>query len=421
MNFFRAGGAHHLYDFPARRAADDGIVDQDHALSGQQFADGVELHLDAEVPDLRFWFDEGSADVVITDQSESEWNSRFLRIANRRRNAGVRNGDNQIGFDWIFLSQDPPHLIAASLDRPTEHHAVGPREINVLEDALREARRVKGFDGFQLFAADLDNFSRFDFTHIRGADEIEGTAFGCEHIRAVEFPDIQRPEAVRIADTDERIFGEKQQREDALNLRERFAERPEYIDGFGSCQKVEDDFAVARRLENRAVFLEPFAQRKRIDQIPVVDERNGAVTAVDDNGLSVAFVTVAGGGVSRVADSVYAFELVDDIFGENVRDIAHRFMSMDLVAVRRRNARAFLASVLQSVQSQVRHLRCVGMIRDPKDSAHVASCPLHQTLYDNNFGKPCRHADSSSSISISTASTPSYLRVNRLPPTLPRS
>jgi hypothetical protein len=76
-----------------------------------------------------------------------------------------------------------------------------------------------------------------------------------------------------------------------------------------------------------------------------------------------------------VADSVYAFEPGDDIFGENVRDMAHRFMSMDLVAVRRRNARAFLTSVLQSVQSQVRHLRCVGMIRDSKDSAHDYSVP----------------------------------------------
>src|SRR5262249_25870627 len=110
--------------------------------------------------------------------------------------------------------------------------------------------------------------------------------------------------------------------------------------------------------------------RDGIDQITVVHEPNRAVAAVDDDGLSIPFVAVAGRGIAGMADGVNALESGHDILGKHIRDVAHGLMRIYLVTVGRRHSGALLASMLQGVESQVRHLRGVCMIRDPKDSTH---------------------------------------------------
>ena len=104
---------------------------------------------------------------------------------------------------------------------------------------------------------------------------------------------------------------------------------------FGPGQQVENHFAIARRLENCALLLEPFAERYGVDQITVVNKRNCSVRALHDNRLSVTFVAVSRRRITRVADCVYSFEFRNDIFGKNIRHISHGLVRVHLTAIRR--------------------------------------------------------------------------------------
>ena len=73
-----AGVAHHLHDLATRRAAHDGIVDDDDPLAGEHLGLRVELHLHAEVADGVARLDERAADVVVANQPHLERQARLL-------------------------------------------------------------------------------------------------------------------------------------------------------------------------------------------------------------------------------------------------------------------------------------------------------------------------------------------------------
>src|SRR5213594_3793258 len=69
VDFFGTGFADHANDFAGGGTADDGVVDENDALTFDEAAHGVELELDAEIADSLRRFDEGAADVVIADEA----------------------------------------------------------------------------------------------------------------------------------------------------------------------------------------------------------------------------------------------------------------------------------------------------------------------------------------------------------------
>src|SRR5215510_12386431 len=69
VDLTRARAPKHAHDLAARRAADDRVVDDDHALALQHLRHRVQLDLDAEVPDPLLGLDERAAYVMVADQS----------------------------------------------------------------------------------------------------------------------------------------------------------------------------------------------------------------------------------------------------------------------------------------------------------------------------------------------------------------
>src|SRR5262249_28967959 len=69
VHLARPGRPPHLDDLPAGGPAHDGVVHHDHALARQHLAVGVELHLDAEVPDALLRLDECAPDVVVAHEA----------------------------------------------------------------------------------------------------------------------------------------------------------------------------------------------------------------------------------------------------------------------------------------------------------------------------------------------------------------
>src|SRR5207244_3615708 len=99
-----------------------------------------------------------------------------------------------------------------------KHVAVGPREIYVLEDAVRERRRRERLDRPHPLGADDEDLAGLDVTQVRRADEIHGARFGADDHRIAEAAERERPEAVRIADGNHAVARQHHQRERPTHL-----------------------------------------------------------------------------------------------------------------------------------------------------------------------------------------------------------
>src|SRR4051812_5630612 len=133
---------------------------------------------------------------------------------------------------------------------------------------------------------------------------------------------------------------------------------------------MEDDFGIRGGLKNRTLMLQAFPKGIGIDQISVMTYRNGSKRAVHDDGLGIAFVAVAGGGVTRVADCIRTSQTGERVFIIDIRDVSHGFMRVNMVAIGRRDPSAFLSPMLKGIQSEICQTRRVGMIRNSKDPTH---------------------------------------------------
>ena len=114
MHFGGAGIAHHLHDLGRRGAAHDGIVDQYDALAGHDRAVGIMLQPHAELADLLGRLDEGAPDIMVANDAEIERDAGFLRIAERRRNAGIGDGTITSASAGASRASSPPMVLRTS-------------------------------------------------------------------------------------------------------------------------------------------------------------------------------------------------------------------------------------------------------------------------------------------------------------------
>ena len=77
--------------------ADDRVVDDDYALSGN-FRERVELEADALLPERLVGLDERAADVAVLDQPLAEGDPGRAREPDRRRRARVGDGEDEVGL-----------------------------------------------------------------------------------------------------------------------------------------------------------------------------------------------------------------------------------------------------------------------------------------------------------------------------------
>src|SRR5262245_28726869 len=132
---------------------------------------------------------------------------------------------------------------------------------------------------------------------------------------------------------------------------------------------MQDDLGVAARLKDRSAADQFFPQLARVHQIAVVPDGDLSVRAIDEEGLRVLELAVARGRVARVADRDVAGQRGERLLVEGVSDLSHRARRAKLFTVSRRDARAFLAAVLQRVQAEVGE---IGGLRMSEDSKHTA-------------------------------------------------
>ena len=205
----------------------------------------------------------------------------------RRADARVRNRHDDVGVDRGLARQAAAEVGSDLVDALAEDVAVGPREVDVLEHALRDAGRGERLERSQPVRAHDHDLAGLDVAHVGRADQIERAGFGADHPRVAEPADRQRPESVRIADADQPILRHHHERERAAHLRDGVD------DGrFGTFfararEQVDDHFGVAAGLKDRALADQRVAQLAGVDEVAVVADRELTVHAVDDDRLGV--------------------------------------------------------------------------------------------------------------------------------------
>ena len=84
---------------------------------------------------------------MVADEAEVERDAGLRRIAERCGHAGVGDGHDEVGGDAGLAGELPAHLFARLLHPAAEDARVGPREVDVLEDAACRAASSRARSG----------------------------------------------------------------------------------------------------------------------------------------------------------------------------------------------------------------------------------------------------------------------------------
>src|SRR5438093_1161594 len=316
VDLFGAGGFELVDARLGGGAANDGVVHDDDAFVADQFGDEIEFDANVEVADELGGLQEAAADVVVADEGHLEGYARLQRIAQGGAVAAVGHGHDHVGGDGEFAGELAAHFDADFIDVAIGDGAVGPREIDVFEDAEGAAVVAgKGLDAIEAVLVDDDDFARLDIADELGVDEVEGAGFAGQDPGGSEPAQAQGAEAVRVAHTDEFLLGHDDERIGALDSADGLNEvivpavaAKAFGLQAGLGHEVEDDFAVHGGLEDRTAGFEFLAELSRVGEIAIVGDGNLAAGAVHRERLGVPQERGAGGGVASVADGDLAHQ-----------------------------------------------------------------------------------------------------------------
>jgi hypothetical protein len=331
------------------------------------------------LPNRLLRLDDGAPDVVVPDQAHLERDVGLLAVPDRRAHPRIRHGHDDVGVGRRFLgeahAQVGPHLVHAV----PEHVAVGPREVDVFEDAVLQRLRAERLDRPQAAGVDDQDLARFHVPHVGRADQIERARLRADDEGIAQSAECERTEAVWIAHRDQPVVGQDGQRIGAAGLANRFDQRALDRVGLGPRVQVQEDLRVAGGLEDRSLADEVVAQLARVDEVAVVADGNLAVHAIADQRLGVDEPALAGGRVADVPDRVGAGQLGERRFVERVGHLPHDLQDVDRVARGGRDAGALLSAVLERVQAEVHEVGGLTMSEDTEDSALVLEFIEHDS------------------------------------------
>ena len=142
VHLARARVAQHLHDLAGRVAAHDRVVDDDEPLAGDDVGQRVELHPQAVLAQLLAGLDERARDVAVLDEAVVLRDPARAGEPARRGVPRVGHGDDEVGLHGRLPREDLAHPAARDLQDVAAEPRVGPREVDVLEDAQGGARAL---------------------------------------------------------------------------------------------------------------------------------------------------------------------------------------------------------------------------------------------------------------------------------------
>src|SRR6266481_4470776 len=199
MHLAGAGVAHHADDLFRGGPAHQRIVDQDDALAFDRRAVRIMLHAHAEFAHALGWLNEGSADVMVSDDAEFERHAGMLAVADRGGHAGIRHRHHDIDLDMAFARELRAEGLADVIDAASADDRIRPREIDVFEDAGPRRFWRERLVTLRAVPVEYDDFAGLDVADIFCADDVERAGLRRQDRPAVEVAQHQRANAERIA------------------------------------------------------------------------------------------------------------------------------------------------------------------------------------------------------------------------------
>jgi hypothetical protein len=265
-----------------------------------------------------------------------------------------------------------PHALAGAVDRLAVDQAVGPREVDVLEDAEpRHRLDVEAVAG-QSALVDHHDLAGLDVAHVLGLDQVEGAGLRRQDVGVLPPSDHQRAKPVGIAHADQLAVGQEHQRVRAGDLAQGGDQPGHRIELRDLGHQVDDALGVAGGLEDRASGLEAGAQLVGVDQVAVVGDGDRAARVVEQERLGVAQLGAAGGRVAGVADGRAPGQAGQGLLVEDVGDQAHADVAAQALVAGDQPG-GLLAAVLQGVQAQVGQVGGLVVTMDAEDATHGPS------------------------------------------------
>src|SRR5688572_28235844 len=351
VDLARARGSDQCDEATRGGSANNGIVDHDDALSIQHFTNRVVLHADLRIATGLRRLNEGPPDVVVTDERKLEGKLGFLRISDGSGVGGVGHGEHEIRSGrWPFAGELTSELTSSPIDRSAPDMAVRTREVDVLENALA------GISGFERkaranpVAVDREDLSALDVALERGANEIERTRFRGNDPPLTEAPEDEGTPSAGIARGEERVADDDEERERPFDALQRIGQTLVRLLAARACDPMHEDLGIHRRRKDGAHVLELATQLRRVDDVPVMRERDVPIAKPGENGLRVLDRGGARGAVASVPNPGVARELAQGAAIDPLGDEAHGAQGPGRpVLIDGDDARRLLPAMLQRV------------------------------------------------------------------------
>src|SRR6516225_50727 len=221
---------------------------------------------------------------MVTNKGRLERNSQFVAVAQRSIVPRVRDGHHYVRFDRMQPGQFPPHGYADLTDVVVADRAVRSRKIDKFEHAEGFALLLERPLRANAVIIDDHDLARLDFPDEFGVDQVKGARLRSEDEGIVQSPQNQRPKPEWIPHADNLFFAHQYEGKGSFYLADRFYG---ILIAARLSQEMQDDFAVNRRLKDRTTRFQFVTEDCRVDQVPVVRDRQLAPAAIDHQRLGV--------------------------------------------------------------------------------------------------------------------------------------
>lgn len=334
----------------------------------------------------------GAADVAVLDQAFAVVQIQARGQLHGGRARGIGNRHDHVDVAQAHVARDLvgqvfTHAQARVVHRHAVDQRIGAGEVDVFEDAGHQLRIVGALAADETAVqVDEHRFARLDVAH-----EGEAAAFQRHRFRRhhpfdafVGFlaADAQRPDAVGIAERQQAVARNlRHHRVGAAHALVHGGDGAEHRvvverDAAGGRlqlvgQHVQQHFRVGIGIDVAAVdAVERLTQLAPVGQVAVVGEHD-AERRVDVERLGLFLAGAgAGGGIAHLAHARGTRQGAHVARAEYVAHQAMRLVHIELVALRRRDARGVLPAMLQQQQAVIEQLVDRPAPDDPYDSTH---------------------------------------------------
>ena len=205
MHLGGARGAQHPNHGTCRGPPDDRVVHHHEALALGAVTQRVQLHADGGRTQCLRRGDERAAYVPVLDQPLAVGDPAGPGVALGGRHTGLRHTHHQVGLDWGLGRQHLAHSHPGMVDALPVQDGVRTGKVDELEQAQPGVHDIVVEGSNRATAALVDHhyLARLQLSDHLGADHVQGRRLRCQDPAALQAPEAEGPEAVRIAYPDD--------------------------------------------------------------------------------------------------------------------------------------------------------------------------------------------------------------------------